>query len=85
LTKVGSTGLSIRAAAFDTYGSTVRTLRQFLEAVHALAAYVRDLMLPNPDKKSACTQVGSLMIADSLEGLGCLADDIRVSAGCGFA
>lgn len=45
--------LSIRAAAFDTYGPTVRTLRQFLEAVHALAAYVRDLMLPNPDKKSA--------------------------------
>jgi hypothetical protein len=27
----------------------------------------------------------SLMIADSLEGLGCLADDIRVFAGCGFA
>jgi hypothetical protein len=36
-----------------SYGPTVRTLRQFLEAVHALAAYVRDLMLPNPDKKSA--------------------------------
>ena len=30
-------------------------------------------------------QVGSLMSADSLEGLGCLADDIRVFAGCGFA
>jgi hypothetical protein len=28
---------------------------------------------------------GSLMIADSLESLGCLVDDIRVSAGCGFA
>jgi len=39
--------------AFDTYGPTVRTLRQFLEAVHTLAAYVRDLMLPSPDKKSA--------------------------------
>ena len=34
---------------------------------------------PRPDP------VGSLMVADSLEGLGCLADDIRVSAGCGFA
>lgn len=39
--------------AFDTYGPIVRTLRQFLEAVHTLAAYVRDLMLPSPDKKLA--------------------------------
>lgn len=39
--------------AFDPYGPTVRTLRQFLEAVQALATYVRDLMLPNPDKKPA--------------------------------
>ena len=46
-------GTPVRAAAIDTYGPTVRTLRQFLETVHALAAYVRDLMLPNPDKKSA--------------------------------
>jgi hypothetical protein len=36
-------------------------------------------------EKSVLPQVGSLMIADSLEGLGRLADDIRVSAGCGFA
>ncbi|HTZ57873.1 MAG TPA: transaldolase family protein [Acidobacteriaceae bacterium] len=34
---------------FDTYGPTVRTLRQFLEATHELAVRVRDLMLPNPD------------------------------------
>ena len=34
---------------FDTYGPTVRTLRQFIEACHELAARVRDLMLPNPD------------------------------------
>jgi transaldolase len=34
---------------FDTYGPTVRTLRQFLEATHELAGRVRDLVLPNPD------------------------------------
>jgi transaldolase len=36
-------------AEFDTYGPTVRTLRQFLEATHELAVRVRDLLLPNPD------------------------------------
>jgi transaldolase len=41
-------GLSVRE--FDSYGPTVRTLRQFIEACHALAAHVRDLILPNPDK-----------------------------------
>jgi transaldolase len=40
-------GLSV--SEFDTYGPTVRTLRQFLEATHELAVRVRDLMLPNPD------------------------------------
>jgi transaldolase len=40
-------GLS--AQEFDTFPPTVRTLRQFIEACHGLAAYVRDLMLPNPD------------------------------------
>ncbi len=40
-------GLSL--AEFDTYGPTVRTLRQFLEATHELAVRVRDLLLPNPD------------------------------------
>jgi transaldolase len=34
---------------FDSYGPTVRTLRQFLEATHELAVRVRDLLLPNPD------------------------------------
>jgi transaldolase len=34
---------------FDTYGPTVRTLRQFLEATHELAVRVRDLLLPSPD------------------------------------
>ena len=39
-------GLSV--TEFDTYGPTVRTLRQFLEATHELAVRVRDLILPNP-------------------------------------
>ncbi len=34
---------------FDSFGPTVRTLRQFLDATHELAVRVRDLMLPNPD------------------------------------
>jgi transaldolase len=34
---------------FDTFPPTVRTLRQFIEACHELAARVRDLALPNPD------------------------------------
>ncbi|MBY0507809.1 MAG: hypothetical protein K2X03_28105 [Bryobacteraceae bacterium] len=34
---------------FDTYGPTVRTLRQFIEACHDLEAQIRELMLPNPD------------------------------------
>jgi transaldolase len=38
------------AAEFDTFAPTVRTLRQFLEATNQLAAQIRDIMLPNPDK-----------------------------------
>ena len=34
---------------FDTYGATVRTLRSFIEAYHALQGSIRDLVLPNPD------------------------------------
>jgi transaldolase len=34
---------------FDTFGSTVRTLRQFLEASHELASRVRDQTLANPE------------------------------------
>src|ERR1700734_89114 len=41
-------GLSPRE--FDAFPPTVRTLRQFIEACHEMAGYVRDLMLPNPDK-----------------------------------
>jgi transaldolase len=34
---------------FDTFGPTVRTLRQFVKATADLASLVRDIMLPNPD------------------------------------
>ncbi|MGC1362260.1 MAG: hypothetical protein WA826_13880, partial [Silvibacterium sp.] len=40
-------GLSL--SEFNSYGPTVRTLRQFLEATHELAVRVRDLLLPTPD------------------------------------
>ena len=35
---------------FDTFGPTVRTLRGFIAACHQLAAAVRDVILPDPDK-----------------------------------
>jgi len=38
-------------ADFDTFGSTRRTLRQFLAAGADLNALIRDIMIPNPDKK----------------------------------
>jgi hypothetical protein len=39
----------MRVQEFDAFAPTVRTLRQFIEACHELAARVRDVMLPNPD------------------------------------
>ena len=39
----------LTSAEFDTFGPTVRTLRQFIAAASDLAALVRDFMLPNPD------------------------------------
>jgi transaldolase len=36
---------------FDSFGSTRRTLRQFIGACADLDALVRDVMLPNPDVK----------------------------------
>lgn len=36
---------------FDGYGATVRTLRNFIAAVHELTGIVREYMLPNPDVK----------------------------------
>ncbi|HTX35936.1 MAG TPA: transaldolase family protein [Bryobacteraceae bacterium] len=35
---------------FDTFGATLRTLRQFLAAGADLNAVIRDVMVPNPDK-----------------------------------
>jgi len=37
-------------AEFDTYGATVRTLRQFLQATNDLELLVRDVVLPDPDR-----------------------------------
>ncbi|MCL4559061.1 MAG: transaldolase family protein [Chloroflexi bacterium] len=34
---------------FDTFGPTVRTLRNFTSAYHDLVGVVRDFLLPNPD------------------------------------
>jgi len=39
-------GLSIDE--FDSFGATVRTLRQFIAACHDLSALMRDYMLPDP-------------------------------------
>jgi len=36
-------------AQFDTFGSTRRTLRQFIAACAEMNAMVRDIVLPNPD------------------------------------
>lgn len=36
---------------FDTFGPTVRTLRQFVVACHDLDAQIREFMLPSPDLK----------------------------------
>jgi transaldolase len=40
-------GLSIDE--FDSFGPTLRTLRQFIGACHDLDGIVREIMLPNPD------------------------------------
>jgi transaldolase len=34
---------------FDTFGSTRRTLRQFIQACHDLEGQIREIMIPNPD------------------------------------
>ena len=36
---------------FDQYGATVRTLRTFISSYCELLAFVREFMLPDPDKK----------------------------------
>jgi len=44
-----NTEFGLTPEEFDTYGPTVRTLRQFIEAAHDLEAQIREVMLPNPD------------------------------------
>lgn len=39
-------------AEFDTFGATVRTLRNFIGSYHDLIAVIRDFMLPNPEIKA---------------------------------
>jgi transaldolase len=36
---------------FDRFGATVRTLRSFIASYYELLGFVRDFMLPDPDKK----------------------------------
>ncbi len=36
---------------FDSYGATVRTLRGFISSYHELVATIRDMMLPDPDRR----------------------------------
>ena len=38
-----------RSPDFDSFGPTIRTLRQFISACHDLDGVVRDFLLPNPD------------------------------------
>jgi transaldolase len=42
-------GMSV--AEFDEFGATARTLRTFIASYYELLAFVRDFMLPDPDKK----------------------------------
>ena len=48
---IGADGLSVDE--FAGYGATVRTLRGFVQSYHDLQGVVRDIMMPNPDLKSA--------------------------------
>ena len=36
---------------FDGYGATVRTLRGFIGSHHELIGTVRDVILPDPDRR----------------------------------
>ena len=37
-------------AEFDTFGASVRTLRGFINSYHELQGFIREFMLPDPDK-----------------------------------
>lgn len=38
------------AREFDSYGATVRTLRTFIGSYYERLSFVRDFVLPDPDK-----------------------------------
>jgi transaldolase len=38
---------------FDDFGASVRTLRSFIASTHDLQAAIRDIVLPNPDRRPA--------------------------------
>jgi len=40
-------------AGFDTFGATVRTLRQFIAGYESLVHFIRERLLPNPDLRKA--------------------------------
>lgn len=40
-------------AAFDIFGATVRTLRQFIGGYESLVHFIRERLLPNPDLRKA--------------------------------
>ena len=41
----------LRPDEFDTFGATRRTLRTFIASYHELQGVIRDLMLPDPDRR----------------------------------
>jgi transaldolase len=40
----------MKVEEFDSYGATARTLRTFISSYYELLAFVREFMLPDPDK-----------------------------------
>ena len=45
--------LGLETSQFDTFGATVRTLRAFIGSYHDLLATIRDITLPDPDRRVA--------------------------------
>jgi transaldolase len=41
----------MNVSEFDSFGATARTLRTFISSYYELLSFVRDFMLPDPDKK----------------------------------
>ncbi len=41
---------AMSASKFDTFGATVRTLHSFIAGYQDLTAFIRDRMIPNPDR-----------------------------------